>query len=271
VQNLDDSAKKYNSTAEDLKLIPHTARNANGKNLAIDIDIRLHLCIVYFEVVYCNVILISVFRAKKKSGVLKTDISNDVLPVLLQLKDQLSGASISMREETVTVQDELDDLEMKTSQLEEEKNQLEVKIKRGEEIYRREKESLDTAVVAHDREMTEMESRLIAMKDTVGEDARIAAATRRIAELQAARDARNSAHRRMKRELCEAITDAASHCAAHRDLVTQKLAEVKDLGKSRLEALQLRKGIGSTRLVCFHHRCFCKLFFKKKTLLHVVR
>lgn len=49
MQNLDDSAKKYNSTAEDLKLIPHTARNANGKNLAIDIDIRLHSCIFAFR------------------------------------------------------------------------------------------------------------------------------------------------------------------------------------------------------------------------------
>lgn len=224
VQNLDDSAKKYNSTAEDLKLIPHTARNANGKNLAIDIDIR----------------------AKKKSGVLKTDISTDVLPFLLQLKDQLLSASVSMREDMVTIQDELDDLEMKNGQLEEEKNLLETKIKRTDEVYRREKESLETAVVAHDKEMTDMESRLIAMKDTAGEEARIAAAMRRIAELQAARDARNSAHRRMKRELCEAITEAASHCAAHRDLVTQKLGEVKDLAKSRLEALQLRKGIGST-------------------------
>jgi len=44
-----------------------------------------------------------------------------------------------------------------------------------------------------------MESRLIAMKDTATEEARIAAAARRIAELKAARDARNDTHRRMKR------------------------------------------------------------------------
>ena len=149
----------------------------------------------------------------------------------------------------VTIQDELDDLEMKTTQLEEEKCATETKIKRTDEVYRREKESLETAVVAHDKEMTEMESRWIEMKDTAGEEARIAAATRRIAELQAAREARNVGHRRMKRELCEAITDAASQCAAHRDLVTQKLGDAKDLVKSRLEALQLRKGMGSTRLL----------------------
>ena len=40
VQQLDDCTKKYNTTAEDLKLIPHTARNARGKKLDIDIDIR---------------------------------------------------------------------------------------------------------------------------------------------------------------------------------------------------------------------------------------
>ena len=40
VQGLDDAAKKYNSVAEDLKLIPHTARNARGKRLDIEIDVR---------------------------------------------------------------------------------------------------------------------------------------------------------------------------------------------------------------------------------------
>ena len=39
----------------------------------------------------------------------------------------------------------------------------------------------------------------MSMKDTATEEARVAAATRRIAELKAARDARNDAHRRMKR------------------------------------------------------------------------
>jgi hypothetical protein len=72
------------------------------------------------KILYTNLVFIChiFLRAKKRAGVLKTDVSSDVLPVLLQLKSELSEASVSYREEMVTVQDELEDLDMKLTNLE---------------------------------------------------------------------------------------------------------------------------------------------------------
>ena len=64
VQTLDESTRKYNTTAEELKLVPHTARNARGHNLHVDVDIR----------------------AKKKSQVLKVRILLNSLLYLLFLQ-----------------------------------------------------------------------------------------------------------------------------------------------------------------------------------------
>ena len=82
------------------------------------------------------------------------------------------------------------------------------------------------------------------LRESASEEARIAAASRRVTELQAAKDARNTAHRRMKRELMEAIMEAVTQCASHRELVQQKLGETRSLFQSRLESLLLRRGMG---------------------------
>ena len=60
VQALEDSARAYNSVAEDIKIVPNTAKYAKGRNLAIKVDIR----------------------AKKRDEMLKSDIRGDILPVL---------------------------------------------------------------------------------------------------------------------------------------------------------------------------------------------
>ena len=51
----------------------------------------------------------------------------------------------------------------------EEKAAAEAKAKRAEEMYRREKDSLDQAVIAHDRELDEMETRLLQTKEAAAE------------------------------------------------------------------------------------------------------
>lgn len=58
VQGLQDSARTYNAIAESLKLIPATAKNAHGQNLAIEVDI------------------------KTKKGLLKGDVKNDLVPCI---------------------------------------------------------------------------------------------------------------------------------------------------------------------------------------------
>lgn len=127
----------------------------------------------------------------------------------------------------------------------EELTTTEARAKRADEMYRREKETFDAAQVAHEREMDEIDGRLMKLKDTSIEDMRIAAATRRSTEIQAARDARASAHKRMKRELMEAIMEAVTQCAAHREFAQQKLSETKGMMKTRLENFLLSSGMKS--------------------------
>jgi len=85
--------------------------------------------------------------------------------------------------------------------------------------------------------MEAMESRLLRLRDTATEEARCTAAARRAAEIRAARDARRADHARSKRELIDAVMEAVSQCASHRELVQTKLAELKHAFGSRLHQL----------------------------------
>ena len=64
VQSLEEAVKMYHGYAEGLKLVPASARNARGEDLSIDVDIR----------------------AKKREGLLRTEVRNHVLPILQQMK-----------------------------------------------------------------------------------------------------------------------------------------------------------------------------------------
>ena len=63
-QALEDSARAYNSVAEDLKVVPCTAKYARGRNLSMNVDVK----------------------AKKRDGLLKTDVRKDILPALQELR-----------------------------------------------------------------------------------------------------------------------------------------------------------------------------------------
>jgi len=57
-----------------------------------------------------------------------------------------------------------------------------MKIRRAESSYQREKELFDQNALLHSKEMDIMESRLVLLKDTAIEEAKITAAKRRISE-----------------------------------------------------------------------------------------
>jgi kinetochore protein NDC80 len=222
---LEESSRSYNSLAEELKLVPHSARNARGKQLAIDIDTR----------------------AKKRSALLKTNIRDDVLPVLEDLRGELSETVQSMKSELVELQDKCEEVEQSIAEADEAKAAIEAKSRRAEEAFKREREALDSACQASEREMDEMESRLAALRDCSTEEARHAAATRRSAEARAARDSRRLEHKATKREMLEGIMDVVTQCANHRELVQSRLEELRNGFSQRLDGLLLGEGtIGSS-------------------------
>jgi hypothetical protein len=88
-----------------------------------------------------------------------------------------------------------------------------------------------------EKEMDEMEQRLAALRDCTVEEARSSAASRRAAEARAARDARRTQHKRMKRDIQEAVMEIVTQCANHREIVQTKLEDMRGAYGSLLEEL----------------------------------
>lgn len=146
-------------------------------------------------------------------------------------------------------QDMSEELDLKATELQEITASTEVKLRRAEEAYRREKDSFDQAAELHSTEMDAMETRLDRLRDLASEESRTIGATRRVTEAKATRNTRRSEHQRKKRELMEAIMDVVAQCASHREIVQQKLTDVKEAYSQKLEGLLLGQVIGSTNNV----------------------
>jgi kinetochore protein NDC80 len=205
VQALEDSSRAYNSIAEDLKLVPATARNANGRNLALVVDTR----------------------AKSGSGLLKTDIASDIVPHLLSLKEELDRTTHSFRDETLKQQESQEEMEQARADCEDQKEMAHGKIRKAEEAYKREKEALDELLNMNAQEVEDMEQRLLQMRDTAHEEARASAAARKVSEIKASNEALRAEHERTKQEIIAAIMDVVGSCAAHRELVRSRLDHIK--------------------------------------------
>ena len=215
VQALEDSVKAYHSVAEDLKLMPQTARNARGMDLAIQIDIR----------------------AKKRDGLLKTDVRKKIVPVLQDLRSELSDTTLGFRSELLAEQDVAEEGEARRQELSESAELYEQKLRRAETAYKREKEGLDQAADIHGKELDAMEQRLVQLRDTTTEEAAISIANRRLNENKAMRTARQQEHLLKKRGLSENITEVVAACAVHREQVQHSLHQLKGEYADRLQLI----------------------------------
>jgi len=213
VQALEDAAKAYNSIAEDLKLVPSTARNARGKNLAMCVDTR----------------------AKSGVGLLKTDVAHDVVPHLSALRMELETTTQGYRGALHSEQEEQDEIEQKCVELDGMKVDAETKIRKIEETYRREKTALEEVISLSAKEVEELEQRLLHLCDTAQEEARSTSAARKIAELKVTADVLRVEHEKEKSEIIATVMDVVNGCAAHRELVRSRLDVIKDQYVERLQ------------------------------------
>ena len=215
VQALEDSSRAYNGVAEDLKLVPSTARNAKGRNLSLEVDVR----------------------AKKRDGLLRTDVRGDILPALQELRSELVERTIALRNDCIIEKDAAEDSNISANELHEQRQLSEAKLRRAEDAYKRERGILDQASQTHESEMDAMDIRLLRLRDTAMEEARVAAATRRANEARLFRAARYEEHQRKTKEISAAIMDVVTICAEHRELVQQRLGDVREMYIQRLESM----------------------------------
>lgn len=213
VQTLEDSARAYNSIAEDLKLVPATARNSKGKNLSLVVDIN----------------------AKSGSGLLKTDVQKDIVPHLASTKQELDSTSSNIRNELLAETEQMEEIEQSKSELSDQRNSAEAKAKRAEDAYKREKGALNEVIALQTKEQEEMEQRLSNMRDSAADDARAKAATRRISEAKASAAAAREEHARQKEEINNSVMEVVAGCASHRELVRGRLDTIKDLYSEALQ------------------------------------
>lgn len=74
----------------------------------------------------------------------------------------------------------------------------------------------ETALSSHTIEATELEERLLACRDTSADEARVAAASRRVADSRTRRAQLKDEHARKRKELMDSIMEAVTKCADHR-------------------------------------------------------
>ena len=215
VQALEDSSRAYNCAAEDLKLVPHTARHAKGCNLALEVDVR----------------------AKKRDGLLKTDVRGDILPTLQQLRAEYVERTIALRNECMSEKDAAEDSHISTNELQEKRQTYETKLRRAEEAYKRDRNTLDQASEVYSQEVEAMDNRLVRLRDVTNEESRLSAAVRRANEARLSRTARFDEHQRRTKEISSAIMDVVAVCAEHRELVQQRLGNVREMYVQRLERM----------------------------------
>merc|ERR1712146_681352 len=106
-----DTVRAYNSIAEDLKLVPATARNAKGRQFALEVN----------------------SQARVFDDFLVTDINNVLLKNIADLKGELEHASSQMRAELDSEAETLEELNTKKSDMEARMTSAEAKIKRIDE------------------------------------------------------------------------------------------------------------------------------------------
>jgi kinetochore protein NDC80 len=215
VQALEDSSRAYNGVAEDLKLVPHTARNAKGRVLHLEVDVK----------------------AKKRDGLLKTDVRADILPALQELRAELMERTITLKNESLAEKDAAEDYNLTANELQEQRNMCEAKLRRAEETYQRERAILDRASEMHGKEMEAMDTRLLRLRDTATDETRVAAAARRANEARLSRGIRYEDHQRRSKEIAASIMDVVAICAEHRELVQLRLGAVREMYVQRLDSM----------------------------------
>jgi kinetochore protein NDC80 len=226
VQALEDSSRAYNGVAEDLKLVPSTARNARGRNLALEVDVR----------------------ARKRDGLLKTDVRKDILPALHEMRADYMERTMSLRNECIAEKDAVEDSNIASNELQESRQMFESKLRRAEDAYKRERAVLDQASEMHAKEMEAMDMRLLCLRDTAMEESRVAAAVRRASEARLTRSVRHEDHLRRTKEITSAIMDVVTVCAEHRELVQQRLGDVREMHVQRLERMLTGDAAESVKL-----------------------
>jgi kinetochore protein NDC80 len=213
VNAIKDAKHAYIAIAKDLKLIPATERNARGRDFTLEISAE----------------------ATTFDDFIETDIPT-LLNNIASLNKELEHATSKLHTDVEKKQEAADEIEQNRQDLEQKARAAKDKIQRLEETYKLEKDQLDGLIAMHGKEMQEMEERLIVARDSGAEEARAAAAQRQANGIAATQEALRAEHEQTKSAIIAAIETVALECAAHRELMSKRLHDIKALHEKELQS-----------------------------------
>ena len=213
VQGVEYASSVYNSMAQDLQVVPATARNARGRDFSLVIDTN----------------------ASSHDKFVVTDMSA-LMNNITSFKKEMEQITSKLRSDAEKKQESLDEIEQNKIDLEQKARGAKDKIERQEETYKLELDQLDGLISMHSKEMQEMEQRLIGARDSGAEEARAATAQRHALEIAATQEALRAEHEHTKTAIITAIETVALECAAHRELMSKRLTEIKSVHERELQA-----------------------------------
>lgn len=219
LENVSKLAQEYNNAAEEMQLVPITAKNARGANYEITLNDQMHEA------------------GRSSNKILNTKVQEKLLSMLAALKEQFAEASNAVRQQITTKSDEHEELETEVRYKQEELNMLEAKLRRLEENHRREKDVQHNLMGSQNGELSDLEARLAEIRDTSEVESLLTANNRKIVEYKSRLVVQREEHARVKNQLINAIMEVAAKCADHKEHVSQRLGEVQEKFRQQLEGL----------------------------------
>lgn len=215
VAGLETASTAYNNVVEGLTALSSNAR----KPLNINIDIR----------------------AKKKSGLVLTDIHNHILPSILTLRNDTEFKTNALTSQLLDLEDHLEQFLSQIEELRAQEGTYAYKLTSLEEAYQKDKAAFEQIASERAQDVRDMEGQLVQIKDLSNEELAMSASNRRLTELRSFRESEAIRHNIAKKELINDILNAVTDCAQFRDYIQTQLREVKTLYEERLDMLSVQQ------------------------------
>jgi hypothetical protein len=151
------------------------------------------------------------------------------------MKGVLSDTTVHLRGEIIIRQDALEELELENVKLTENKITIENKIKRSEDIYKKERMSNESNVMSSEQQIDELETRLMEIKNTAHEENAVTQFHRQIHEVKQTILLNREQHVNKKKEINDSILQSVTMLTEYKEKMKQRLGEIRELMEQKLQ------------------------------------
>lgn len=211
IEELERALHGYTAQATALQLIPPNAKNADGRDLRIELNkekLRMATCL---------------------DDILPARTTKTIRPALNEFKDMVEMQVNETRNSLLALLDRQEETEEALTDATNASEDLLLRIQKLEEQYKREKSDVESALLERHREMEQIEGRIHEMRSNpVDLERRRGDQQKEITKLKSEIAADKEANDVEQRTVHETILMGLSHLADYKANVQQRLAEMKE-------------------------------------------